>query len=305
MVGLVFIDLVSAHKPYQYLTNPAFVYESPKVIRSPEPEPNRLFYYPGLAYLHPNYYSILRQPSFPELHSIVFSNLVPNTGVFHGFDYMQELDALRRWPYLAFLTAANKMPWDQLYRLLGALNVKYIVSFRELSGGGITLVHHFPEHPSWLYRLDRFVPRASVVARATQEKDPVKVLKRLSSEEFDPMREVFLEEPLPLPAQDDFRAQAKILSYTNHKVTIRASLNGPGVLVLADSFYPGWRAYVNGKEEKILRANVFFRAVPLTAGEHLIEFRYEPRSFAIGLAVSLMFLAAIAIWSTYLFVPRK
>jgi uncharacterized membrane protein YfhO len=68
---------------------------------------------------------------------------------------------------------------------------------------------------------------------------------------------------------------------------IDASLNDAGILVLADSYYPGWKAYVDGKEEKILRANLFFRAVSLSAGRHTVEFRYEPRSFAIGLAISV------------------
>jgi uncharacterized membrane protein YfhO len=53
-------------------------------------------------------------------------------------------------------------------------------------------------------------------------------------------------------------------------------------LVLSDTFYPGWKAFVDGKEEKILRANYNFRAVPLTAGTHRVEFVYDPLSFKLG-----------------------
>lgn len=304
IVGLVFIDLNSAHQSYQYLINPDFVYKGPKIIKSPEAEPNRLFYYPGPFYLHPNYYTILRQPSFPELYPLVYSNLLPNTGLFHGFDYMQELDALRRWPYLVFLTVANKLPVDQLYRLLGALNVKYVLSFRELTGGGATLLRHFPEHPSWLYQVDHVVPRVYIVPKASHEKDHETILRRLAAGQLDPAKEVVLERPLAIRAKGNFSAQAKITMYKDRIVAIRASLNQTGVLVLTDSFYPGWRVYVDGEEREILRANLFFRGVPLQPGEHDVEFRYEPRSFTLGLYISLAFLAAVSIWSVFLFVRK-
>jgi len=76
-------------------------------------------------------------------------------------------------------------------------------------------------------------------------------------------------------------------------------------LVLADSYYPGWKAYVNGREEKILRANLFFRAVPLSAGHHTVEFRYEPRSFAVGLAISLTTLVSLVLISVFLYMRKR
>ena len=95
-------------------------------------------------------------------------------------------------------------------------------------------------------------------------------------------------------------ATAKIARYEDHLVTVHASLNGSGILVLADSYYPGWKAYVDGTEQVIRRANLFFRAVPLASGNHTVEFRYEPRSFAIGLAVSTATLLLIMIVSIFL-----
>ncbi|MBI4490037.1 MAG: YfhO family protein [Deltaproteobacteria bacterium] len=305
LVTLVFIDLSSAHRPYQYLLNPELVYKSPKIIAGPDPEPHRFFYYPGRSNLHPSSYAIFNRPSFAEFNSLVFSNLLPNTGVFHGFDYMQELDALGRWPYANFLGFANRLSPERQYRLLGALNVKYVNSFQALSEGGITLVRHFSEYPSWLYRIDRVIPRVYVVPEVLVERDSFKILDRLSGLEFDPLKQVILEQTLSTSEKKSFQAEAKILRYTNNQVTIRASLNGSGVLVLADSFYPGWRAYVDGKENEILRANLFFRGVPLPAGEHLVEFRYQPRSFAFGLVLSLTTLAGLVLWSVYIWTRGK
>ena len=126
---------------------------------------------------------------------------------------------------------ANKLSPEKLYRLLGALNVKYIVSLRWLPPGDISLIQHFPEHPSWLYRLNRPVPRAFIIARTVVEEDPSRILNRLSSADFDPLEEVILEQPFPIPANGDFHSQAEIIRYTNQSVTVKASLNGAGILV--------------------------------------------------------------------------
>jgi hypothetical protein len=188
------------------------------------------------------------------------------------------------------------------------LNVKYVSSFQPLSGEGITLVHDFPEYPSWLYQVDRVVPRAYLVPRVVVETDRYKTLDRISAADFDPLKEVILEQPLPNvqehPATAN-RSEAKIVDYGNQKVTIQASVNFAGILVLTDSFYPGWRAYVDGREAEIFRANLFFRAVALPKGDHLVEFHYSPLSFTIGLTVSLVTLCSLLVFMIKGVVFRK
>jgi hypothetical protein len=303
--GLLFVDLSSANKAHHHLLEPSFVFQGSRIISNPGFEPYRIFYYPAHSNLHPSFYVLVRDtpPSFSEVPAIIFSNLLPNTGVFHGFEYMQEIDALRRWPYLSFLNFADKQSPREVFRLLGALNVQYITSFQVLPEDGITLVRHFPEHPSWLYKIDAFVPRVYVVGKAVTENQPWRVLERLSNEHFDPLQEVILDQPVTPHSPREFRAHAQIADYGDQRATVKASLNHDGILVLADSFYPGWHAYVNGKEAEILRANLFFRAVVLPAGEHVVEFRYEPRTLKVGLVISITTLLCL-IFSMIFGIPR-
>lgn len=302
---LVFIDLYAAHRSYQFLLSPEIMYRSPKVLEQPDPQPNRLFYYPGSSDVHPSYFTLPRELPLEQFLSLVFSNLLPNQGIFYGFEYMQELDALGRWPYLAFLGETRKLEARQLFRLLEALNVQYINSFNALSESGIKLFRSAPERNSWLYKTERPVPRAYIVAQTIQEKDARKTLQRLASAEFDPLTEVILDEASPLAPRSGLRARADITRYKNMVVDIEADLDTPGILVLADSYYPGWRVYVDGKEEKIFRANLFFRGVKLAAGGHRVEFRYEPWSFRSGLIISLATLFALTLVSAILFVKRR
>jgi len=53
------------------------------------------------------------------------------------------------------------------------------------------------------------------------------------------------------------------------------------------SYYTGWKVFVDGQEKKILKANFVFRAVPLSAGKHKVEFIYDPWTFKIGLYITL------------------
>jgi hypothetical protein len=67
------------------------------------------------------------------------------------------------------------------------------------------------------------------------------------------------------------------------------------MLVLADSFYPGWRAlYEDGGEGPAYRANYAFRAAFLVRTKQIVTFRYVPATFRIGLFVSLLACAALA-----------
>ena len=68
-----------------------------------------------------------------------------------------------------------------------------------------------------------------------------------------------------------------------------------GFLYLADQYFPGWRATVNGAPAPILRANYAFRAVEVPAGTSTVEFRYRPVSVLIGAAITAITLAGLAI----------
>jgi hypothetical protein len=87
---------------------------------------------------------------------------------------------------------------------------------------------------------------------------------------------------LPVPAE------ATVLAYADQEVSVRAS--GPGQLVLADTWYPRWTATVDGLPVAIARADVIFRAVPLSAGEHTVMFRFNP-----GLSGTALWVAALVL----------
>jgi uncharacterized membrane protein YfhO len=66
--------------------------------------------------------------------------------------------------------------------------------------------------------------------------------------------------------------------------------------VLSEAYYPAWKAYVDGRPVPLYVADHVLRAVPVPAGEHTVELRYESWSLRVGMAVSLIsYLALIAL----------
>jgi hypothetical protein len=293
MVSAVFVDLAWAHKGFLFPLHPGFVYESKRVLQTRESDLNRVFYYPSARDLHPSAVTVLGHPTLKESIELSFKNLLPNAGLFYGVDYFQEIDALGRQPYTDFLFFANQLDFTTQIKLLRTFNVKYLVAFQALPENGTRRTGHFPDSFSWLYEIEGTISRAYIVNRAVVEKDSRQVLQRLSSAGFDPTREVVLDSEIPMPPVRQLKATAKIVRYENSRVRITTWADNEGILVLGDSYYPGWRAFVDGREEVIRRANLFFRAVPLPAGSHTVEFRYEPRSFTVGLAISAITLVAL------------
>jgi len=88
---------------------------------------------------------------------------------------------------------------------------------------------------------------------------------------------VYLEED---PAQEILpdssgRSEAEIIFYSPDSLTVRVHAETPQLLVLSDTFYEPWQAFVDGRPEKIYRAYGTFRAVPVPAGDSEVAFRYE------------------------------
>jgi len=154
--------------------------------------------------------------------------------------------------------------------------------------------------PVFVLQNSGYLPRAFIVHESKVISDGAAVLEELTSEDFAPRQYVVLEEdptpPLP-PAEaasDDF-SNARIAEYLPNTVTIEARLDSDGFLVLADSYFPGWRAYVDGVESKIYVADYILRAVRLTQGQHLVKFVFDPLSFRVGAYMSVGTLAVVGV----------
>jgi|GEM_PF-499941 len=163
------------------------------------------------------------------------------------------------------------------------------------------------ENPARLPR-SYLVPTARVVKRGD-------ILDTMASGDFDPQRVVLLESdgkssrPLPDtgvvdPAEidswlkgnpDASPGSARIVSDGSTETTIQTESDRDSMLFLADSYYPGWKALVDGHEEQVYRANYLFRAIELPKGKHEVRFVFESATFDLGKDISIFTLTVLGV----------
>jgi hypothetical protein len=194
-------------------------------------------------------------------------------------------------------------PDARALRALSLLSVAHLLQDPRnapLDRAGLSLV--YDRSDARIYRNAGALPRALVVERHKVVASARQALEAVESPEFDGRAVAVTERPVAgvstgpasaRPRAAAAAAAASITSYSAERVDVRATASRPSLLVLTDSFFPGWKAEVDGKSTEIHRVNYLLRGVRVPAGTHKVVFRYEPASFRWGLAVSLASLLVI------------
>jgi hypothetical protein len=198
--------------------------------------------------------------------------------------------------------------------LIDLYGVKYVISvspieedprfeliYSRLEGLKGTREDLLKENTVKLYRNKNPLPRGRLV-RDFKIMAPDAILSALKREDFNPDREVFLEEKPkfnpPSPpfskgglggfevSTDNLRNKVELKYESNNRLLLVAESTENSMLVLSDTFSPGWKVFIDGKEGKIFRANYTFRAVPVSEGKHMVEFVYNPLSFKLGITIT-------------------
>jgi hypothetical protein len=157
-----------------------------------------------------------------------------------------------------------------------------------LRAAGFTLVGTLPPDDAVLAR--RALPRARLVHRVEEATSAEHALELLLVPARDPSGIAVIEAGA-LPAglaepPGGALEHVQILEDISEQVTLDVVAAAPALLVLTDTFYPGWEATVDGEPAPIVRADHAFRGVRLAAGRHRVVFRYQPASVRRGATVS-------------------
>jgi hypothetical protein len=212
-------------------------------------------------------------------------SLISNTEMLDGVSAANNFDPLLVGRYVELLRAVPGAP-----SLLHVMGTTHVISDRPwpeaepvYTTDDATL-YHLPDAPgrAWIAPTVRQIP-------------PDEMLAALVDPNFDPTTVVLLETSSVNLQSPVSNLQSLTLHDGPNRVTIRAALDAPGYLVLADTWYPGWRAMVDGNPAELLRANYGFRAVWLDAGEHVVEMVYCPISVLVGGALTISVLVLIAV----------
>jgi hypothetical protein len=141
-----------------------------------------------------------------------------------------------------------------------------------------------------LYRNNQALPQAYLTDSVLIANSLEDACQKFASQGFNPHQKTILEgqETIAPLFQGGFQIAQSVTRENASKVLIKATAPSECYLILTDTFYNGWQAFLDDKPVVTYRANVSFRAVKLPAGRHTVRFEFIPFSFFAGLAVSIL-----------------
>jgi hypothetical protein len=190
-----------------------------------------------------------------------------------------------------------------LVNVLRTYGVTRLISAFPEQGAAVSLASHVGN--AFIYQVDG-AARVRFVRAARYVKTDDEAARRLLDPAFDPDREILLHEVVePVhPTIDDVRdapatttSPAVVTHEDSRQLVIEAEAPGDGFLLLADTFYPGWSAYVDGTRTLIYRANISVRGIQLRKGRHEVRFIYGATAFFRGLIITLLAVSTLLLWA--------
>jgi hypothetical protein len=277
----------------------------------------------------PPYVKFLR--SDHDRHRVfgVESILYPNASSYFDIDCITNLDAMYLPGYFRFVQSflspdsgerfvAESMPHlDKIAPYLSLLNVKYILAEARPDKRPDLLARQalFPEKINIpadfplvyngeikIFRNNNSFPRTFIVPQAICADNEEAALDLLRKEKSNLRNIVVLEDAAAHHCSDTasnqqgFQSGTQIERYSSREIVVRTQSSRDSFLVLTDSYYPGWKAFIDGQEQTILRADRLFRALPLKTGSHTVRFMYNPASYSLGLISLIVSFIALGVW---------
>lgn len=120
------------------------------------------------------------------------------------------------------------------------------------------------------------LPRASLFTGWQVVTNDQKALETLASKEFNPWKTVLVSSPIPGGTEGTNVGSVVYKAYAPKQIQFTAKAPQPSILLLNDRFDPNWNVTVDGKPAQLLRCNYIMRGVQVPAGEHLVEFKFQP-----------------------------
>jgi hypothetical protein len=186
-------------------------------------------------------------------------------------------------------------------RRLDMLNVKYVVApaggpeFQTLAAHPDRFRTVFGDGHVSVFENTRMLPRAFLVHASEAEiiTAPDAELNRLRDPSFDPERTVLLSEPLPKRDYGDSglpstRDDVVIEEAAADGYRFRVQTSAESLLVVSQIYYPGWSATLSGERVPVVAANFAMTGIPVPAGVHEVRLVFDPASFKIGLAITIL-----------------
>jgi hypothetical protein len=246
-----------------------------------------------LAELGPPGPLVAQAQADPDIFRTYNEALHPSYGILTGIEDTWGVSPIRLRRYDDF---TQIVPLPRRWELL---NVKYVFTW-DTAIPHTTTVGQEGEIGSAMYLQQVNDPgaRAWLVYHTETIPDDAAALARLSDPALDVRRVAIVAEPVSLDEAGQERSSHRV-EITGKRagwLSLDVETEREGLLVISEQAYPGWRAWLDGREVPLVRADVILQALVVPAGRHHVEVRFDPLSVKVGLAMTLLTLLVSGGW---------
>jgi hypothetical protein len=197
----------------------------------------------------------------------------------------------------SFIQSDTKTATISSTKMLDVLGIETIISYVPIDS---QLLHIANNTNQDIYTNAGAVDRAYLVRTATEAATVNEATKRFTDPQFIPGKSVVIEpqdtakSPVLaafLHTKDTKPVDGTVTITKNEPDDIQLTVNSgkqPSLLILTDTYYPGWVARLDGTETNIYPVNVKQRAITVPSGSHTVTFTFEPKSVSVGIQISIL-----------------
>lgn len=181
--------------------------------------------------------------------------------------------------------------------ILSLLNTRYIVISSRFDGYYPPYRKLFGDPYFSIYENPDCMPRAWSVSELLVSDSIHEIKAALYTDEIDPRHQAVVSkaDTGEIGTNRFSLGNVEILKYEHSRVVLKTEFNDKGFVILSDQYYPGWKAYIDGKPTKIYKTFGVLRGVVVPEGEHELVFRYLPVKIYILLVVSILTVLCITV----------
>ncbi len=192
-------------------------------------------------------------------------------------------------------------------KIFDLLNVKYFIVQNDVTVKSPKLFKVY-EGDCKIYENRNSLPRAFVVTAPKVINSSKEIILELDKQDFNPRNEVILMTypdgyKIKTTENKELAYEVQWLKYENDLLKVRVKVNQKSFLIIGNDLDENWKLKINNKWAKHYNANLVQRAVYLPkAGDYLVELKYFPKLFLLGIGIScfavfVLVILVIYIWS--------
>ena len=262
----------------------------------------------GRIYIDPDDEYILKYSKFNRFNdyrplyepSEVLMGILPNTNLLTSAEIVNNFDPLLLASYSELMETLPEMDEQEKLNWLRLMDVHWLAELDLTQKSGVSYSEVDGHSRVWWFSCNENTSSNIEAVNLSR-----KVLADWNGhEQLGTVVTVGAEVQVCRENADSTTFTYQIISETPSSIQMQLSSGQDGWVMLSDTWYPGWKAFLDGKQVEIVRGFSYFRTVWLPVGEHTLQMQYKPLSFALGAGLSISGWIILVILAVLVFIKQ-